>query len=71
MITIIRGVKVFYKHFLYGSALAVASIISYLTQSTFTWVHMLLIGLGTLLMLTSAMITYAVYRYPEDFQDVV
>ena len=71
MITIIKGIKIFYRHFLFGSALAVASLISSTTQGMFTWVHGTLIFLGTLLMLTSAMITYAVHKYPEDFEDVV
>ena len=57
---------VFYRHFLYGSALSLGTAIG----SNFVMPSLIGIAMytaGSLLMLSSGVITYTVNRYPDEF----
>ena len=66
-----KGIKVFYRHFFYGSAITLASMISCITSPPIGWFHIAMLTAGAILMGISFMITYAINKYPEDFKDML
>lgn len=60
--------KIFFRHFLYGSALTLGTLIgtSLNLDSTLSIVFTVL---GVLLMFKSFLITWVVNKYPEEFEE--
>ena len=58
---------IFYRHFLYGSALTIGTVIG--SNGNYSnYIIQIALVLGTLLMATSVFVTLIVNRYPEDFK---
>ena len=66
----IKGIKIFYRYFLYGSGLIIGTAISQSWSGIDSWLTMMLYIIGSLLMSFSAIITYTVNKYPEEFEEL-
>ena len=58
---------IFYRHFLYGSALTIGTIIG-CNGNYSNYIVQIALVLGTLLMSTSVFVTLVVNKYPEEFK---
>ena len=67
MVVKIGKYVVFYRHFLYGSALGIGTIIGAWNSLTEPIVQLLLI-ISTVLMSVSVFTTIVVNKYPEEFE---
>ena len=64
----IKDYKIFFRHFLYGSALTIGTLIgTNLNLDNGLTIFMLV--MGTLLMIKSCVITWVVNKYPEEFKE--
>tara|TARA_Y100000310_G_C20672575_1_gene811135 strand:+ start:751 stop:963 length:213 start_codon:yes stop_codon:yes gene_type:complete len=67
----IKGIRIFYRYFLYGSGLIVGTAISQAWSGIDSWLTMMLYIIGSLLASSSAVITYTVNKYPEEFKGLL
>ncbi len=68
MITKIGRYFIFYRHFLYGSALLIGTLIS-IMLTMFSWISLTFLCISILLMFSSLIVTYTINRYPEEFRE--
>ena len=64
----IKSYKVFFRHFLYGSAITLGTLIG-TGVNLDNSLAVIMTGIGTLLMLKSLVITWVVNKYPEEFKE--
>jgi hypothetical protein len=69
MVTKLGKYVLFYRHFLYGSALLVSTILHTYIMSTVSWLHIILSITAGLLIGSSFVVTYTVNKYPEEFKN--
>ena len=60
--------KVFFRHFLYGSALTVGTLVGS-GLNLHNGLSIFLLVAGSLLMIKSLVITWVVNKYPEEFKE--
>ena len=66
----IKGFKIFYRHLLYGSGLITGTAISQAWSGINSGLTMALYITGSLIVSLSAVITYTVNKYPEEFDEL-
>jgi len=64
----IKDYKIFFRHFLYGSALTIGTLIG-TNLNLYNGLTIFMLVMGTLLMIKSCVITWVVNKYPEEFKE--
>jgi hypothetical protein len=64
----IANYKIFFRHFMYGSALVIGTLLG-TGVNLETTLSKALIVLGSLLMIKSAIISWVVNKYPGEFKE--
>jgi len=68
MVTTFKNKIIFYRHFLYGSALLIGTLIG--TKFTLgPWLTIALYIASGLFILSSLLVTWTVNKYPEEFEE--
>jgi len=68
MVTTFKNKIIFYRHFLYGSALLIGTLIG--TKFTLgPWLTIVLYIASGLFILSSLLVTWTVNKYPEEFEE--
>ena len=68
MVTTFKNRIIFYRHFLYGSALLIGTLIG--TKFTLgAWPTIALYTASGLFILSSLLVTWTVNKYPEEFEE--
>lgn len=70
MVTTLFKRIIFYRHFLYGSAILIGTLIG----TNFTsggWPGVMMYTAAGMFMASSAIVTYTINKYPEEFEEEI
>ena len=69
MITDVKGFKIFYKYFIYGSAVLIGTFVGQLITGISDWRLDIMYVVSGILIALSMFVTWTINKYPKEFKE--